>query len=417
MALKKLQPAISVDRHAETRASTAASGVDDLLALTDDELTALMPSVPESNLSLRAGEALPPQGPAARPSPKASGKFVTDGGRLVGPKIVKRIKKREEAVPNKASGAYAKAVVPATQAEPAAPSTRLEDFSDLVSELESLVDLPRQVDPALIPNDQVQGRLAEAPRVFEANADVHATITEAVQAALPQMTTVPLSVATAQTAARARAAAGAEARVEAEDVASTSTSTTADAMRAPPIAAAPVAAERAPARRGRFATLLTAVALLGVVGAAGWMAWRHGLVTQPQTAVVAPAAPPAEATTVAVVPATVVPAAPATPAEPTEAAEEKAATSDVAPTVASTKPAPPPARKVAAPTGATGEGTAAVAEPAKGEARVAAKPARRARATKASDSSRSNGPAGDEIDQETKKALEALQKSQLESSF
>ena len=191
------------------------------LGLTDDDLAALMPPASESNLSLRAREALPPKGSAARPSPKASGKFVTDGGRLVGPKIVKRIKKREEAVPNKASGAYAKAVVPATQAEPAAPSTKLEDFSDLVSELESLVDLPRQVDPVLIPNDQVQVRLAEAPRVFEANADVHATITEAVQAALPQMATVPLSVATlatAQTAARARAAAVAEARVEAEDV-------------------------------------------------------------------------------------------------------------------------------------------------------------------------------------------------------
>ena len=123
MAVRNMRAAVDPNPSAGTSASRAgASSGKSLLSLADDELSALMPSALDASPSVRRGEAAATPN-AARPSPKASGKFLTDGGRRGAPKIVKRVTKRAPTTPTAPSS-------------PQETSTKLEDFSDLVRELE-----------------------------------------------------------------------------------------------------------------------------------------------------------------------------------------------------------------------------------------------------------------------------------------
>jgi len=455
MAVRKMQAAINSGTSGATGGSAAApSSADGLLSLTDDELSALMPSAVGSATSQRRGETVGAPS-AARPTPKQSGRFVTDGGRLAAPKIVKRSTKLDQAVPHKASGAYAKAVAAkpngagrtnSTTPPPRGASTKLEDFSDLVAEIESL-DVTEDEQTVLISYDQLGARPAEPPSVRAAKVDVEATIAEAVRAALPQLATVPLSLATVAASvpeskprnsadASASRPHGAMPLAPARALADVAAPAAPTAVPEPQAERAP--APRAPAKRARsvIGTLLMATALLGSVAAGAWVAgdvWAvRGHVVPPQTGqmAIAPAPAPAPEPAAAPEPASA-PEPSVAEAEPSAAetapvlAAEPAAPSDVPTSAPSTatkaSSAAPVAAKAAAvgPTGSPSSESAAAmapADPAK-ESRAASKPARRARSSKGSDEAKPTGEASADVDEETKKALEALQKSQLESSF
>ncbi|MBX3196992.1 MAG: hypothetical protein KF894_02445 [Labilithrix sp.] len=72
------------------------SSTRDLRAITDDDLSALMPPTASGDPLARTGSV--PKGLAASPSPSASGKFASVAGRaLTKPKIVKRVVKKSAA--------------------------------------------------------------------------------------------------------------------------------------------------------------------------------------------------------------------------------------------------------------------------------------------------------------------------------
>ncbi len=429
MAVRHTRAAVELGRRAATSASASRaepSGAEDLLSLTDDELTALVPSTLGSSASALRSQAAPAP-TTTRRTPKASGKFVTEGGRLAAPKIVKRVTKGDRAEPNKASGAYPKVT---------APSSKLEDFSDLVREIESSVDVPEE-PTVVISHDSFRMRPAGVPDVVVSTASVEETIGEALRAALPHMATVPLSVATIAASVSSRQAA----QASDEPPAARALSREAVAnVTAAPVRAAEDELRASPApspKRGRsVAKAVTVIAMLGAIGAGAWVAgdeWaaRHRILSNAAATVAVEAPPPAPESTVAATPAPVVPATAAIvepQAAPTAANTSlgtSVTTSTAAATTAPSKAASPTAESTAAkPTASpkaalpAAESTAAIAaaEPAK-ETRAASKPVRRVRASKTSDDAKANGSAQDEVDVETKRALEALQKSQLESSF
>ena len=431
MAVRRMQTAIDSGTSARPSGPSAApSGADDLFSLTEDELTALMPSEVPSTKSL--GRTEPSRAlRAARPSPKQSGRFVTDGGRLVAPKIVKRSAKPDQAAPHKASGAYAKAVTAKPTTSHRGASTKLEDFSDLVAEFESL-DPSEDAQTRLISHDLLGALSESAASVHTETVDVEASIADAVRAALPQLTTVPLSLATVaeslpESKPRSTAAASTSrprdvlpiAPAQAPLAVASAVPTAAPELPAEPAPAAPAPAKRA---RSVFGTMLMVTALLGSVAAGAWVAgdiWavRHRQVPAHEGQVATAAAPPPAAEEPPTVPEPK--AAPVAVAEPVAPADVPTSAPSTVATVSSPPPAVTAKPAAARPTAAPSSGGAAEAssvEQAK-EPRAASKPARRARAPKGSDDAKANGEASAEVDEETKKALEALQKSQLESSF
>lgn len=448
MAVKKLQSAMDLDPRGGAPTSIVdPSSVDDLLSLSDDELSALMPRTPSSSHTLRRDADASAQVPAASPSPKASGKFVTDGGRRAAPKVVKRIKRRDPTVPNKASGAYAKVVTPATTdreratPSPVGPAAKLEDFADLVSELESLVDVPRQEQTVLIRHDQLQGRSAEASSAFDPNAKVSPSTQGHTPAELQQPATVPLLSVATLVATLEAAVANKElapdiargvtlARPPEANVATATAiprapeasvlaarAATIDEARPSPV---PAATPAAPVKRGRTVlAAMMAVAALGIVIGATWIARGHARMEAPQISMQTSAPPAAEPSVV--VPATVVPVAAQAPAAPEASAEQVQSKPADGAGEDEAKRAKPiaTARKapLATPEAAAATAAAAPTESPKAEPRVAAKAARHGRSPKSADDAKGTAEGKNEVDEETKKALEALQKSQLESSF
>ncbi|MBX3215832.1 MAG: hypothetical protein KF850_27585 [Labilithrix sp.] len=496
------------------------SSTRDLRAITDDDLSALMPSASGDPLA-RTGSV--PKGLAASPSPSASGKFASVAGRaLTKPKIVKRVVKKsaaDEPIPanedTSADVTIARTYEEVTSATSALdlqlagirddgppPSSEVQSLADLLegepgahagaplsSEVPSLADLlegeidvqappAKEVDPlaeltdlliaatasiadsapaereertvmlvndarqehtVMLAHDRLQGRPAETPSVYDANGQAPATAPWSGATAPLPFAPVPAPASSVSIVGLPSAASSTR------DLASAAT--VAEARDSAPAAPAP-----AKPKRSVVPWIIAALAVGVAIGVVMMRQVPFGSAFQSApTEAAQPAAAPVvavpagdEASKVGAVTATSAIAASA------DAPASAAATGD--PNAAATNTTTASAGATTANNGATtanngattanngattanngATGASAADEKAPGS-RAPSRPRPKAEAPKGdadeASASRStprpkaNGAAksaagaeNSEVDAETKKALEALQKSQLESSF